>query len=40
MTVDAVVAGVESVLVDIGFHDRVGLDIHGIPTAIGFDAEG
>lgn len=40
LTVDAVVAGVQSVLMDIGFHDGVGLDIHGIPTTVGLDAEG
>jgi hypothetical protein len=38
--VDTVVPGVQSVLVDVGLHDRVGLDIHGIPTAVGLDTEG
>jgi hypothetical protein len=40
LAVDAVVSSVESVLMDIGFHDRVGLNIHGIPTAVGLDAKG
>lgn len=33
-------AGVQSVLVDIGFHNRVRLNIHCIPTTVGLDAEG
>lgn len=37
---DAMVSGVQSVLVDVGLHDGVGLYIHGIPTTVGFDAEG
>lgn len=40
LTVDAVVPGVQSVLVDVGLHNRVGLDIHGIPTTVGLDTEG
>lgn len=32
-------SGVQSVLMDIGFHDRVGLNIHSIPTTVGLDAE-
>jgi len=36
---DAVVSRVQSVLVDIGLDDRVGLDVHGIASAIGLDTE-
>lgn len=37
---DAVVSRVESVLMNVGFHDGVSLDIHGVPTTVGLDAEG
>jgi hypothetical protein len=39
LTVDAVVPGVQSVLMDVRLHDGVCLDIHGIPTAVGLDPE-
>lgn len=37
---NAVVSRVQSVLVDIGLDDRVGLDVHGIASTIGLDTEG
>lgn len=36
---DAVVSCVQSVLVNIGLDDRVGLDVHSIASAIGLDTE-
>lgn len=38
--VHVVVAGVKSMLVDIGFDDGVCLDVYGVSPAIGLDTEG
>lgn len=34
---DPVMTRVETVLVDIGLDDGVGLDVNGVSTAVGFD---